>query len=552
MTDPRDIYQSQMEAEIEAGWQNGKSNMLAVLPTGGGKSVIVSRIAYKKNLLGAKQAIIAHRNELVSQLSMHIAERGIKHRIIGPKQTVAAIISKHRAAFNGYSFVNPTANASVAGIDTLISRKDDLADWAKQQDYWTIDEAHHVLRENKWGTGVEMFPNALGLGVTASPRRGDRKGLGAHHDGVFHAMVLGPDQRTLIDMGALSDYEIAIPETDFEIDEEDVSESGDFSPKKMRAASDKSRLVGDVVTEYIKRAFGKRAICFAIDVKDATDIANRFNAFGIPAAAVSAKTPSTVRDDMVQRFKDGRIWALVNVDLFGEGFDVPACEIVIMARPTASLAVYLQQFGRALRILPGKEFGLIVDHVSNWKRHGFPDKPHHWTLDRQDKRAKRERDPEDVPLTACRACSRPYERFYTCCPYCGAVPPLPAPAERTIEMVEGDLVLLDRAKLDEMRKAILLPTPADVANRAAFVAGKAAGAFQADKAIEKIQAQTRLKDAISQWAGIQRYKGRGDRESYRRFYLATGLDVLGALSKDLSRQDYETLAIKVEGWCHDH
>jgi len=232
--------------------------------------------------------------------------------------------------------------------------------------------------------------------------------------------------------------------------------------------------------------------------------------------------------------------------LFGEGFDVPACEVVIMARPTASLAVYLQQFGRALRPMLGKLYGLIIDHVSNWKRHGYPDKPHYWTMDRRDKRAKREKDPEDIPLTVCRGCSRPYERCLPSCPRCGWSPPLPEGGGRSIEEIDGDLVLLDRAKLAEMRKAIMLPSPADVGQRVATAAGSNAGKFHIDRQIERIQAQQRLDAAIAQWAGIQRHKGRSDGESYRRFFLTTGVDVLTALS--LPRSDMEALASKVEGW----
>ena len=109
-------------------------------------------------------------------------------------------------------------------------------------------------------------------------------------------------------------------------------------------------------------------------------------------------------------------------------------------------------------------------------------------------------------------------------------------------------MLLDRTKLEEMRKAIMLPSAASVGSRAAFAGGDLAGAGAVNRQIEKIKAQQRLTDAIAQWAGVQRHKGRSDAESYRRFYLTTGVDVLGALHKDRTRQDYDALAEKVEGW----
>lgn len=532
---------------IYAGWNSGHRNMLAVLPTGGGKSVVVADIVNEKNNLGAKQAVIAHRKELVGQMSLHIASRGVKHRIIGPKSTVSNIIANHRREFNGQCFVNPSANCAVAGVDTLVSRFDDLKQWGSQIDDWTIDEGHHVLRNNKWGRAITLFPNACGLGVTASPGRADGMGLGAHADGVYDDMIIGPSPRELMAIGAITDFEYVVPASDFKIDDDAITDSGDFSPKKMKEASKKSRIVGDVVKEYILRAFGKRGIVFATDVETAGEMARRFKEFGIPAEAVSAETPEATRDEYVRRFRDGRILVLVNVDLFGEGFDVPAVEVVSLARPTASLAVFLQQCGRALRAMTGKLYGLIIDHVSNYKRHGFPDKQRYWTLDRREKRGKREPDPEEIPLTVCKNCSRPYERVLPRCPRCGTEPEIGAGGRGSIEVVDGDLILLDRAKLAQMRAAIELESPASVAQRVAMAAGPFAGKGAANNQIERIAMQQRLSDAIARWAGYQRFYGRDDQQSYRRFYLTLGVDVLTALT--LPRADMEKLAVQIEGWC---
>jgi len=367
--------QQKLKSDIYDAWRSGARNVCAVMPTGGGKSVVLSDIINDNAAQNAQQVVIAHRTELVSQMSMHVARRGIKHRIIGPNNIVSQIVAEHRREFSGRSFISPSANCSVAGIDTLNARADDLRQWGGQIDFWYGDEFHHFLAANKWGKGIALFPRARGLGVTATPQRADGCGLGSHADGIADALAIGLSMRELISIGALSEYEIAIPESDFQIDDDAITDSGDYSPKKMREASKRSHIVGDVVTEYAKHALGKRAICFATDVETAQEIAQNFNNCGIRAAAVSAKTPSEVRADFIRRFRDGSLTILVNVDLFGEGFDVPACEVVIMARPTASLAVYLQQFGRALRTMPGKLFGLIIDHVSNVKRHGLPDRP---------------------------------------------------------------------------------------------------------------------------------------------------------------------------------
>jgi DNA repair protein RadD len=541
--------QQKLKSEIYGGWSSGVRHMLAVLPTGGGKSVIVSDIALDGHSQGMKQCVIAHRKELVGQMSLHIARRGIYHRIIGPKETISDITSEHRREF-GRSFLNPSADCSVAGVDTLISRSDTLKQWAEQQQRVTIDEAHHVLLNNKWGKGITMFPNAHSLGVTASPSRADGQGLGLHCDGIYGAMVIGPTMRELISIGALCDYEIVVPESDFNISEDHLGKDGDFTRPKMREASQKSHIVGDVVKEYCKYAYGKRGVTFATDVETAKEIAEQFNVAGIPAAAVSALTPAATRSEYIRRFRAGQLWQLVNVDLFGEGFDLPAIEVVSMARPTASLAVYLQQFGRALRILAGKPFGLVIDHVSNYKRHGFPDKAHCWTLDRREKRARTKLDPESIELTRCTNCARAYERVKLFCPHCGYVPILPEPGGggRSIEQVDGDLLLLDRETLAAMRASIELASPASVAGRAGHVAGGLAAAGSANRQIEKIQAQQRLKDALAHWAGYQRSLHRSDSETHRRFYLTVGASILDVLSAERTRQEYEKMAETIEGW----
>lgn len=538
--------QQNLKDQIYNDWHKGVKNVLGVLATGGGKSVIVSDIVLDGARQNQQQAVIAHRNELVSQMSKHIANRGIPHRIIGSSATVSQITREHRKEF-GRSFVNPSARTAVVGVDTLISRQENLIDWAKQTDKWVIDEGHHVLRENKWGKAVAMFPNALGLGVTATPCRADGKGLGREYEGVFDTIATGLEMRELINIGALSDFEIVCPESDLEIDDDDLSAGGDWSNTKLREAAKKSRIVGDVVQAYCKYAYGRKAICFSTDVETASEQAAKFNASGIPAAALSAKTNFAVREKYISEFRSGKIWVLINVDLFDEGFDVPACDVVIMARPTASLGKYRQMIGRALRYIPGK-IALIIDLVSNVTRHKLPDKYISWTLARRDKRGKQAVDPNEIPLTVCKTCTRPYEKFHYKCPYCGAVPPLPEGRTRSIQMVEGDLILLDLETLAKMRAATELESPGDIGKRVAKAAGYGAAKYQVDKQIEKFEAHEKLRHEIAQWAAIERARGFEDRQIYKKFYLLSGVDVLTALDGSRTRQEFENLTEIVKGW----
>lgn len=539
-------YQQNVVDRVYNSWQNGNRNVALVMGTGLGKSICMSSIALDFKNQHRNVAVIAHRNELVSQMSCHLARAGIVHRVIASNTTVGQITRKHRALF-GKSFISPTELTAVVGVDTLISRYESLRAWAQQISLWEIDEYHHCTVNNKWGKAVQLFQNAYGLGVTATPNRADGQGLGRHADGYTDDMVIGPSMRWSIEHGFLADYEIVCPKSDLKVDDSQVSANGDWSNQTLRKAAEKSKIVGDVVQNYIKYALGRQAIVFATDVETADEISKDFNEHNIKAVSLNGNSQASYREQSLELFAKSEIQVLVNVDLFDEGLDISGCDVVIMARPTASLGKFLQQCGRALRPAPGKT-ALIIDHVSNVIRHGLPDMPREWSLDRRQKRAKAERDPDEIELTVCKNCLKPYEKFRTVCPYCGAEPALPEPRSRSIEMVEGDLILLDRAALERMRRGTMLEAPGSIAERVARVAGPIAAKGVANRQIEKIAAQGELKDAIAQWAAIERSKGFNDREIYRRFYLSTGMDVLTALDGSRSRQDYLTTAERVRGW----
>jgi superfamily II DNA or RNA helicase len=518
-------YQQELKDKVYAAWASGARNVLLVLPTGGGKTVILSEII--KEHSGASSTV-AHRQELVTQISVALARDDVRHRIIGPKSVVKLAVNNHMVEV-GRSFYDPATQCAVAGVDTLVRRGEELARWLPNVTLWDIDEAHHVLIGNKWGTAVGMFPNAKGLGVTATPIRADSKGLGRHADGVFDAMVVGPTMRELINMGYLTDYRVFAPPSDLELGDVKISKvTGDYNPDGLRKAVRKSHIIGDVVKHYMRIAPGKLGITFATDVATATDIAAQFNASGVPAEVVSAKTPDAERIAVLRRFKNRELLQLVNVDLFGEGFDLPAIEVVSMARPTQSYSLYAQQFGRALRIMDGKTEALIIDHVGNVVRHGLPDARRSWTLDRQERRSRKTED-DVIPVKACPQCTAVYERIYPECPFCGFKP---VPVIRSgPEFVDGDLAELDAATLAAMRGEVEAVDKDPEQYRAELVARRVPLIGQmahVKRHAERQEAQRTLRETIAWWAGYQRAAGRPDSESYRRFYFKFGTDVLSA------------------------
>ena len=532
-------YQIELDEDIETAWTAGARNVMAVLPTGGGKTHIFSRKIKDHN---GPACAIAHRQELVGQISLSLAKFKVRHRIIGPDKVVRLINRMHIEEL-GVSYYHPNAPTAVAGVDTLVKRQARLNGWLNTVGLIVQDEGHHTLRDNKWGTAAAMFPNAKGLYVTATPLRADGKGLGRHADGLIDTMVEGPGMRDLIRSGYLTDYRIFAPPSDLDLSTVKLGADGDYTKPSLKAAVRKSQVVGDVVKHYLRIAPGKLGITFATDVETATDIAAQFNAAGVPAAVVSAKTPDAERVSILRRFKARELLQLVNVDLFGEGFDLPAIEVVSMARPTQSFGLFAQQFGRALRIMDGKLEAIIIDHVGNVVRHGLPDSPRIWTLDRREKR--RNGSPDDViPVKACPKCTAVYERIHSSCPYC-SFKPLQM-GRSGPEQVDGDLCEIDAATLAAMRGEVAkvdLSTEEFYAQSPQRHLGHviAMGAVNRHKARQA--AQVALREVIAWWAGYQRAAGRPDSESYRRFYFRYGVDVLSAQA--LGRVEAEALTVRI-------
>lgn len=511
-------YQKKAEKEVYEAWESGAKNVLIQMPTGAGKTVFFSNIL--SNNRGASVAI-AHRVELVSQISLTLARHKIRHRVIAQKHAIRSIIALHLQEI-GHNYVNPQALCAVAGVDTLIKMNENEA-WFKQVNLVVQDEGHHPLKDNKWGKAALMFPNARGLYPTATPLRADGRGLGRHADGLIDALIVGPPMRELINQGYLSDYRIIVAKSDLNLIDVPVTSSGDFSPKKLRAAIHKSCITGDVVEYYKRFACGKLGVTFAVDIQAATDLAEQYRLNGIPAEVISSKTPDLLRCKIMQRFRNREILQLVNVDLLGEGVDVPAIEVISMARPTQSYGLYSQQFGRALRPMLGKDKAIILDHVGNVIRHGLPDKYRTWSLDRKERRLKNNENL--IPLKNClnELCLAAYERIHKRCPMCGHWTP---PIERdSIEQVDGDLIELDEKTLARMRGEI------DRIDNAPKIPPYVSPIVQLainNKHRLRQKNQNLLRESIAAWAGYARHFKYNDSQIYRLFYFKFGTDILTA------------------------
>lgn len=509
-------YQVRVDQQIHEAWENGAQDVLAVLPTGSGKTVLVANILER---FRGSSAFIAHRQELVGQISLALGRNGIRHRVIGPPAVQRTCATLHMSEL-GRNFVDPTARAAAAGIDTLV-RMDPREPWLASVGLVVTDESHHLLRENKWGKGRAMFRNARGLGVTATPLRADGKGLGRHADGVFDVMVEGPGMRELIHRKFLTDYRIFAPPNDLDLSDVGISAGGDYSPPGVRRAVHRSKITGDVVQHYLRIAPGKLGVTFAVDIEAATEICAAYRAAGVPAEVVTGNTPDAMRQSIMRRFRNREVLQLCNCDLFGEGFDLPAIEVVSMARPTQSFGLYCQQFGRALRPLEGKESAIILDHVKNVenfaKTRGLPDTPQVWTLDRRERTSKSK--PSDAePTRTCTQCAGSY-RVIECgmtCPYCAHTE---EPAGRsTPALVDGVLHELDPEVLRAMRREV-----ERVDGPAPRLSDPAAARGAHRHHLERQRAQNTLRAALALWGGWQESRGRDAVQAQRAFHTRYGM-----------------------------
>jgi DNA repair protein RadD len=527
-------YQDDLYQAVQRAWAANHRDVLAVAPTGSGKTVLFSHAVAQEP--GAS-VTIAHRQELVTQMSMALARNAVRHRVIGPANVMRACMALHVAEL-GRHFIDAAARSAVAGVDTLVRRDPQADQWFRQVQLVVCDEAHHLLSDNKWGKAAAMFPNARLLGVTATPVRADGKGLGAGADGVFDEMVEGPSMRWLIQQGYLTPYRVFAPKAaDLDLQSVPTSAGGDYSPEKLRDAVHKSRrIVGDVVGHYLRLARGKLGVTFAVDVEAAREIAAEYNRQGVPAEVVTAETPDLLRAQVLRRFRNREVLQLVNVDLFGEGFDLPAIEVVSMARPTQSFSLYAQQFGRALRIMDGKEHAIIIDHVGNVLRHGLPDAPRSWSLDRREKRSTAASDL--IPMRVCPECTSAYEAYRRACPYCGHIP---VPAGRGApEQVDGVLEELDPAVLARMRGEV------EMLDNMVIPFGMPALGHNAhrQRLLQRNIEQHTLRHAMTVWGGWKTSQGLSDAEGQALFYFKYGIDLVSAWA--LGADDAKALRARIE------
>jgi superfamily II DNA or RNA helicase len=316
-----------------------------------------------------------------------------------------------------------TADVLVASIDTLQRREVPRAELV------FIDEAHFAVSKI-WKKVLEGFTDAKIIGMTATPIRLDGRGMNE----LFEEMVVGPTVKDLVRDGYL------VPTRTFAPATPDVTnvkvQAGDYQVNQLAEIMDRVELTGDIVEHWIRLGMGRPTVVFAVNCTHGEHIRDSFLAAGISSRFVSAETPDSVRLDTWRGLADGTLAVVVSVGIISYGWDCPPVSCCILARPTKSMGLHLQQIGRILRPAVGKTESLILDHAGNTLRHGFCDEVRAWTLEGRPKRVKVDMPAENLPRV-CPECFRVWMARTRVCS-CGYVFSTP----QTVKVASGELVEL--------------------------------------------------------------------------------------------------------------
>ena len=348
-------YQEDMKERIEKALRLHRS-VMAQMPTGTGKTYLLTAVidSFVSNNPKEKVWIVAHRRELVSQINETVRK------------------------FHSYSASNTSSLVSsvkAVSIQWLSKHYDEIEE---EPGIIVIDEAHHALAKT-YKEMWERFPKAKFLGLTATPCRLNGKGF----TDLFDVLVQSWDVPEFISKGRLATYDFVSIKSDGMtqrlIDSlQKRGADGDYQNKEMDMLLNKKPSIERLYRSLEEFGKYRKGIVYAINISHAQKITKLYQENGVKAIAIDSKTPATERQQDIEAFKKGDIQVLVNVDIFSEGFDCPDVEFVQLARPTLSLAKYLQMVGRGLRVAKGKKNCVIIDNVGLYRVFGLPSQVWNW------------------------------------------------------------------------------------------------------------------------------------------------------------------------------
>jgi len=378
--------------------------LVAVAPTGSGKTVYAASLIEHAVKHGQRALFLAHRKELIDQTSKMLDFIGLQHGVMMGDH------HRHR----------PEARVQVASVQSLMSQRAcvscrnlpelmetcQLCDGSGRQrsrklpeaDFIVVDEAHRVLGD-QYVALLKHYPHAKVLAITATPWRLDGKGLAA----MFSKMIVLANMAELIDQGFLLPLRIFRPPQAIDLSAVRMTR-GDYDNHQLGGVMRNTTLIGNIVDHYKQLASNERAVVFCTNVLHSEDVTRRFVEAGIAAEHLDGSMPKGKREAILARLSDGTTKVVCNCDVLCEGWDLPSLHCVILARPTKSITRYLQQVGRAMRTFEGQQYALILDHANCTREHGRPENFRRWTLEDRTGKERGKRTAGDPEPTSCPEC----------------------------------------------------------------------------------------------------------------------------------------------------
>jgi DNA repair protein RadD len=399
-------YQTEAVQQIRQAFSERHRSVLFVLPTGGGKTVLFSYITEQAAARGNRVCILVHRAELLRQASASLTAMGVPHGLVAANHSM-----------------DLSQKVQVASVQTLARRLHLFP-----QEFFqllVVDEAHHS-NAGTWAKVLDHFSAARVLGVTATPCRGDGRGLGEW----YQEMVLGPSAAWLTDNGYLAQSKVYAPPIGFDA-RQIRTRMGDFDLNQASEQLSGNKAMGDALGHYRQHLDGKTAIAFCCSIAHAEAVSRLFNDAGVAAASIDGTMDAANREQLLADLAIGRVRVLTSCALIGEGVDVPSVAGCILLRPTQSVGLHLQMIGRCLRP-SGDKVAVVLDHVGNTQRLGHHLDDREWSLDGLRKRAK-----SAAPsIKICPRCFCAMPSQSRQCPECGHEF---APERRELQHVPGEL-----------------------------------------------------------------------------------------------------------------
>lgn len=399
---------------------------IVVSPTGSGKTVCAAELIHRARQEGWRVALMTPRQEILWQTVDTIRAFGYEPGILMGDATCRR-----------YEAVQ------VVCWPTLVQRSKRSESWFPDAELIIIDEAHLALSRKMLERVLPYYEQSKVIGFTATPARTTGHGLGDYFTDLLEIVRIPQ----LIEEGWL------VPGKYYGGAMADMSKvkttAGDYNQKQSSDLNSNRVLVGDVVANWLRLAGDKHSVVFAVDIRHANALAERFQAEGVSVGVVTNGTSDADRMEVIQRFRSREIQVLCNVMVAAYGFDVPTIDCVVLARPTKSIPLHLQMLGRGLRPAPGKDHCLVLDHSGNVTRLGMAEDDYEWCLSSANKvqggtKFDKGGERKDKPTT-CQQCHHIFRRSPVC-PKCGWR--IPAP-KRDVKTVDADLVEITRQRIQE-------------------------------------------------------------------------------------------------------